>query len=590
MTTMRRIQTRGILVAALLTLSLSFSRATAAENVSADRLLPPDVYLYVDIPSVPDLKARWSKTLTGQLGAEPALSEFWNDVEAQIDKFSEQAEQNVGVSVKDLIAVPTGQVALAVIRATSGEVGLVAILDYGENGATVDKLLAKANQQLQEHEAEKSEQDVDGTKVVVHHIKKSEQADGDNESKNENPDSRSVAYFTRDNRLVLTRGLEIAKTVLARWDGKHSSTFADNETHKYILNRCKTSNAAPALTWYVNPIEFARGVIEMTAPENQQAQQAMMLLPLLGLNALKAIGGTFDMAAGDFDSVARTVIYVEGESRGLLNILRFPETELSPPKWVSAAATNYVTYNWDVHGAYSAVEALVDGFQGPGALDGLINRFSEQPAGPKIHLKKDFLDHLTGRVHMVGGAPKEKTAEAVALPERILFAFDAKNADNMKTTLANIAGAPEFNGKSREFSGTTIYEFQGAQGITPPAAAAVIDNALMVATDVSMLEQVARADSDQQPLSESPEYRRIAAFFPAKASAIEFEKQDAQFEAIYEVLRSGNAPVPIPAINFSKLPPFSDIKKYLPATGSFAVPDEHGAYYESFTLPKTSAN
>jgi hypothetical protein len=103
---------------------------------------------------------------------------------------------------------------------------------------------------------------------------------------------------------------------------------------------------------------------------------------------------------------------------------------------------------------------------------------------------------------------------------------------------------------------------------------------------VTLLEQVIR-DTDTDSLADSKEYKTIASHFPAQTSMIGYQNQSSQLQAVYELFRSGGASGFLGGldIDFSKLPPFETIEKYLPASGSYAVPDERGALFVSFSLP-----
>jgi hypothetical protein len=81
-----------------------------------------------------------------------------------------------------------------------------------------------------------------------------------------------------------------------------------------------------------------------------------------------------------------------------------------------------------------------------------------------------------------------------------------------------------------------------------------------------------------------------------------FSRTDANLEMIYEALRSGKATGGADdadgadgeggdkvRIDFSKLPPFSAIREYLPVSGSYVVPDENGVLFVEFSLPVEKA-
>ena len=114
---------------------------------------------------------------------------------------------------------------------------------------------------------------------------------------------------------------------------------------------------------------------------------------------------------------------------------------------------------------------------------------------------------------------------------------------------------------------------------------AVTNKSLVFASEVPRLEELIRGTGGE-PLASTPAYKRVAAEYPAKASMVAFQDQQDQLKTIYEGLRSGQAGEQLQGMNFdfSKLPPFEDIKQYLMSGGSYAVPDKNGALFVSFSL------
>ncbi len=85
--------------------------ARAADKVPADRLLPPDVKAFVSIRSVQEVKKRWPQTLFGQLQRDEDVAEFRKAVESQLSELSAEWEKQIGLKIKDLLDVPSGEVA-----------------------------------------------------------------------------------------------------------------------------------------------------------------------------------------------------------------------------------------------------------------------------------------------------------------------------------------------------------------------------------------------------------------------------------------------------------------------------------------------
>lgn len=581
-----------LLLAVALVVSSASRLAWSAEKVPSDRLLPPNVYAYVSVPNCPDLKSRWTQTMLGKLREEKSLGPFWEDVDKQVEKISGEIEKNVSVKLGDLLSLPAGEVALAVVQAPGKPIGFVAIMDYGTNEATLDKLLEAAAKKSGEEGAKKSEKDIDGTKVILYTMEKKEKEEGkDDDKKSENgadgkaekEANREVAYFQKDSYFVLASDISIVEAVLARWDGKHSQTFAEHKPYAYILEQSRTGNSSPALVWYLNPIDLVRAAIASNPQAAQQAGMFLGMLPVLGLSNFKAVGGAMDLATEEYDSVSRTLLYVEQPTTGILNMFQFPATEQTPPSWVTDDATSYFAINWNASSAYDAVEALYDTFTGPGAFAGMIDSFASNEQGPKVHLKKDLIDQISGQMHVTSDAPNADDPAK----QRFLFAIDVKDNAKMKTVLESVAKVPGFPGEAREFHGHTIYEMEAPPPVGDGSSKfgiCVSDGHLLITNDVTRIDQLILADKDRKPLSESAGYKKIAKIFPAKTSMLSYSRQDTQIQALYDMLRNGTIGGEIEGIDFSKLPPFEAIRKYLPATGSYVVPDKNGALFVSFSL------
>lgn len=584
------------LFAALLAIQFAAGPLAAADKVPSDKLLPPTVYAYISIPNITELKSRFMETSTGALVSDPALNDFWAEIKPKLDDASGELTKNLGVSLNDLLALPTGEFAVAYAQPEGKQAALVGLLDYGESEEVVEKLLKKAQEALEEQGATRSVQDFEGTEIVVYTFGKSDSDaadkedsdEGESEEGNESVGS-TLAYFLKDSYVVAGSNVAILETVLGRWSGESESTFATNEVYRYILDKCRSGGTKSVADFYVDPIGLATNLIGTYGQQNFAAQMALGFLPAIGLTNFKAIGGSVDFGGDEYDSVVRAFAYVEQPTTGLLNVLRFPATEQSPPKWVSEDATTYFAINWDVEGAYGAVEELVDTFQGPGALEQIIDELAESGAGPQVHIKKDIIDQLTGSIHVVSDMADPDDVQS----SRFLVALGVKDETKIKALLAKVAESEGFPAEQREFEGTLIYEMDlPVPGQTEATKMGVCfaHNAFMFSTNVTLLESVIRASSDQPTLADSDEYKHIAKHFPDQTSLLGFQNQRTEMKALYEVFRSGQGGEmtggALEGVDFSKLPPFETIEHHLLPTGTYAIPDERGALIVSFSVKK----
>ncbi|MGH7200200.1 MAG: DUF3352 domain-containing protein [Planctomycetaceae bacterium] len=556
--------------------------ARAADDaVPAPRLLPPGVQAFVTVPDVPKLKDQWNETLLGRLRDEEELADFWRDVDAQLRKASADLEQEIGVSLEDLLAVPSGELTLAFVAEEGQTPGGVMLLDYGENEETINTLLETASEKLTEEGAERSTAEFEDTRLVIYTFPKDEE--------DQNSEERSVAYFLRDSYLVVATERSLLEAVLARWNGEHPKTFADDEVFQYVRQRSTVPNAEPALMWYVDPVRLVQTIVRTQDEADFQTQMAMSFLEPLGLTQIRGMGGAFDLATERYDVVNRTFIYVEPPAKGVLELARFPAVEQSPPDWAPADAPSYLQVNWDVQSAWAGLEKIVDSFQGMGAFQRIIDRAAQNENGPKVHPKKDVLDQLTGTVHVLTRPPEEEGDAAQPPQPDYLVALDLKDAQKIRDVLSRVAEAPNVPVEAREFQGETIYEIPTDPknpAVGNALSLAVGQGQLLLSNDVTMIEGILRDDGDRKPLAETQEYRRIAEQFPEETSLIGYQRQDTQIKLLYNMLRSGRTELEIEGIDFTKLPEFEVIEKYLPPTGAYAVPDEHGALYVTFSLRK----
>ncbi len=271
----------------------------------------------------------------------------------------------------------------------------------------------------------------------------------------------------------------------------------------------------------------------------------------------------------------------------MLKVFTLKVGDMTPPKWIPRAVAMYTGMNWDVGGAYNAIETLADSFGSPGAMAEQIDAIATQ--GPGVHIKNDIIDQLTGKIQMVGGEGSGEAAEGAAMfASSMAIAFECKDEGKMNELLTKLTETGGFPGTTRDLNDTNIVEIPNPQG-GPTMALAVTRGNLMFTTDVKLLEQIIRGADDS--LVGSDAYKKIAADFPAEAMSISFVDVKVQYKSMYEGVRKGDPADLFPGmgelmqdIDFTKLPKFDALAKYLLPAGSYTIADGRGAYSRSFTL------
>src|SRR5262245_40379571 len=103
----------------------------AEEAVSSEKRLPKNVLAYVSVRNITDLKAQWAKSLFGQLERDEALGDFRAEIEKQFAESSRQIEEQLGLSMADLLAIPHAEIAAAAVVGQGGKISAVLFLDFG---------------------------------------------------------------------------------------------------------------------------------------------------------------------------------------------------------------------------------------------------------------------------------------------------------------------------------------------------------------------------------------------------------------------------------------------------------------------------
>lgn len=555
------------------------STLKAADGIPAERRLPQGTTVFFSVPNAVEAYNEFQKTSFGRLLQDESLQPVREEIEAWCEEISEKAEDELGLPPSELLKLLHGEIAFAVVQPPGKEMGAVFLMDFGDHRETLDTLLERAQEAIEDNDGERSVETIQDTEVTVYSFF-DDDADEDEEPS-------TLVYCVKDQYLVAASSLDIVDEVLTRWDGEADGSFADDETYSRLMLKCQASESDdPQVRWYVAPIDLFRSIASIPQANSGPVPLSMVMgfLPVLGIDKIHAVGGTASLMTDEYDTVSRTYLALDQPISGVLKIFEFPPVDQQPPRWVPESASAYSSANWDVDGAYKAVETLVDFFQPPGTLANLVDQLAQ--AGPMIHIKDDVIDSLTGRIQFLGDVREDvEASESPVQPMAI--ALELSDEDKMKDVLDRISASLDDNVETRDFRGVTIYEaempnFQG--GDPQMMGIAIARGQFFFATDVQLLEGYLRDDGAGEPLANSNEYRRVASHFPSQTSIMSYSKASGQVRPYYEMLRSGWLGDQIEDVDFTQLPEFDKIAHYFSLNGSYTVPDDGGALFIGFTL------
>ncbi|MGQ0633541.1 MAG: DUF3352 domain-containing protein [Planctomycetaceae bacterium] len=561
---------------------LLWGAANAADPIPCERRLPRDAAMYFSCRNVAEFRAQWNQTALTKLVEMEALSEAKGALAEQFAEASRGIEQQWGMSLVDLLNVPQGELAAALsMRPNAAPQGVI-MLDFGDKRDEINKVLEKLAEAATGAGATRSEEEFEDTHVVLFQpVPREDDGNGRPQLPRE-----AYGYFVRDTFLVLGTSPDALKGVLARWDGASNEVFAEGAVYRYAIDRCRDPHAdvKPLVSWFVDPMAAFRA--GLAAQQGGPAGMLQMLLPGLGIEGLRGVAGTYDLARGDFDMISRTLVYLEPPLRGVLSLFQFETVPHNPPRWVTAESAGYLAFNWNLSKVYTGVVGLVDTFLGPGGAERHLAQYAEQAGLAGLQLKKDVLDPLSGKIHMV----TESAEFDGQLTETYLVAAELKDVAAARATLRKLTQSPLLAVKERQFQGESIYEIESDDdddGPGPAMGLAIAENHLMFASDVKLLEKVLRGADGRDPLSDSSAYRRVAGRFPEVTSYVSYNREDDDVKQLLAILKSGALTGllgPNGEALVSRLPSYETLKKHLPSAGGYMEPDERGLKFTGFSL------
>ena len=559
----------GLLLLASLVCSAT---ALRAQDIPATKRLPEGVLAYGSVPSMPGWVEKFRRTSMGQLIADPAMKDFRAQFEALIEDAFSSAEAEGGIPREELMTLFPGELSIAAIRPRGEKIGGALLVEINNRQQTLDKILARVQERLENQfqidVSTETVQDVDVTIWTFSY------EDDDGLTKTQN-----LVYTVQDNYLVMASSISLIDHILTRWDGTADDSFGSNAVFQEIMS-VVGGNENVVAKWYFDPI----GLISagLTASPDTAIYAAIFngYLPALGLRSFKAMGGAVDSGTDEYDVVSRTMYYARPPISGALKVFEFRQTIQNPPAWVPGDATQYFGFNWNIQGAYNAIEETYDSFVGPGAFEQVVARAMRDGPAASLNLREDVIDVLTGEVHAYtkmklndnfGGQPNMDGAVALGA---------SSNEDALKLIDALVANAEAVTETTDD--GAKIYQSTDA---SQPVAIAVKDSMIYFAGNIDQLRSILQpADS---PLAESAAYKGTRGPAPDQVSVMIFQNAEQQVESVYNAARDGNYDSFTEGkIDFSLLPPFEEVSKYFRPSMSYFVPVENGALNVQYSTPQ----
>ncbi|MEX0818131.1 MAG: DUF3352 domain-containing protein, partial [Pirellulaceae bacterium] len=486
------------------------------------------------VANVPELIEKFRDTAMGRIAADQQVQPFVGDLYRSAAEAFQVVEDRVGVPLHELLAIPQGELCVALVAATEGRPQLVALFDVGDHLFAAEQVIESAESALAAQGATRTTEMVGNTELVVHQMAGNRQ--------------RRITYFIRDGVIAVSSDEAMLAQVLGVWDGDEAESLAENRTFTAIMKRSVGfKEEPPQITWYVDPMSLAKRATR----GNFSAQAGISLATGLGFDGVKAIGGSLILATDEFDGIFHTHLMLDNPRNGALKMIAFETGEVSPEPWVPKDAAGYASLNWNVDKTYAELARLYDTFRGEEAWQ---NQVVEQVRKRlDVDLESEFVEALEGRATLVSWMQRPARINS----QSTLIALKVKDPDHARQTLDRVGAKFSERFERKTYGGATYYltKTQGRQRAgqppadiirTPTPCLAVLGDYLMVTDNEKLFEQVVITKSDASlSLANELDFKLIANKIEreqgeTQAGMISFNRPEEGFRTLYELATAGS--------------------------------------------------
>lgn len=565
-----------------------------AQRPSAPRLFSQKALIYARVDDTRELKDKLASTATGRLANDPKLSPILKTFYSSFTSSIQGMQEAIGINFDELLSIPNGELAFALLP-TKGNPCFCVMIEAGDEIPAVELMIGRLQEQMVSRGGEKTTKEVG--KITVTQLRNGTRED------------RQVGYFIDSGVLVACSNADYAETLALIWTGNgidHKS-LADNRDFTTIMSRCVgTEGERPQASFFVDPIAMVREI----GKSNNGSLVVLAGIKALGLNGIKAIGGSVILAPADFDSIVHGHLLIDPNRQGVMRAIRPKSGSTDPEPWVNDQVISYSTLNWDFGKTVKAVGEIVDTFQGENAFETNVIANANKALG--IDLRKDFIDILDDRLSIT---------QLIVPPKRVnsqsnIYSLHMKEANRFKTEVL-----PKFFAKIKDQDGrweskligdSTVYTLNIAQNNesrairVPQPSFGMLGDELIISDSIKGIEEAIKTySSGEDLLVDALEFKLVrdrikAQLKNAETSVMAYQRPEESLRLFYDLAvnpdnitslesMAENNPfftALVTALRSKQLPPFEEIAKYLAPSGAFLVEEENGLHYTAFSLKR----
>lgn len=583
----------------------------------APHLLPIDTLAYIRFDNADQLRNDFGETSVARMLADPQLRPLASDTYALLAELFQVIGSELGVALDELLAIPSGQVAIAAVpanlspeqisqieeeqkegspdavqrrtRRNQNSIGGWFMIDAGENVDTLRAIVDKLQDRIVAGGYVRRTQTIDDTTLV--------------RLLPPRPGRPVVEYFQKQQTIVLGIGHDTAARSLQHWNQRsEDDTFASRSEFASIMSRCLGAETTrPQMTFFVDPFQLIGRFVKRSG-------SGVFIWPIveeLGLGKIRGLGGSSFYGGETFESILHLHVLVDPPRDGFFGVIR-PETgDPMPPAWVPENVTSYTSIHWDFDRTYKNLDKIFAKFRGPQPLKKMI----EEPVEREIDVSipDEIKATLDGRYVSCGWIePPVKLNSQVRLQ-----AVSLKDPARAQEILSKIRSRFPDRMKVDSVAGMVVYVPQRNRKRKmpdsfrkPEPGLVILGDWLIFSNSRQFLESAIRASSGTQPrLLNSLQFELVSSELGGKLNGedpflISFLRGADYLRQAYELAgadttkqflrkraeKDGRAQKAIDLLSRNELPPFEEFEKYFAPSGSFGYDEPGGVHFGSFTL------
>ncbi|MDH3583900.1 MAG: DUF3352 domain-containing protein [Phycisphaerae bacterium] len=444
-----------------LTLLLCVAPAGAADPPAVADFLPEDTIIAMVVGDVPALREQGEKHPLARAWNDPQIQRFIAPMRAKmkVDTWDQVVTEATGHSLEDLLALPSGQAAVAITHLPLGnrkdQPHLVMALDIGDQGKVVEDLLARGLAREQEA-ARRGVQIVERLEEFQGHLIHARRRIKDGDV------TEREAWVVVDNWFLVANPKDLLKQTIRRLEKKvDDRVLSDAANFKQVRQRQKRAHALAYIDLQAM-VKIGQGVAERRRAERGQPENPLALTPeravkVMGLDALRGAYFTTEVtdAATTFDV---GVFYTE--QRGLLKLLAFQPGKVDKAAFIPDDAIAANTFRFSIPQVWDTLRETLNGLNPMmGAMAAApLNQIKAQTG---VDLENDLIKNIGDDFASASMLRKpDRPGEAQSLAHMsdvyVMSLNDSRRFEDALGALIDRAPGAAALFKEREYLGTTI--------------------------------------------------------------------------------------------------------------------------------------